>query len=218
MTPTSIADRSAAAGSAPESLETRIVDAMLECIGRWGLAKTTADDIARGAGVSRATLYRAFPGGKDVALDALLSRETARFFDVVTGPLEAATTLEDTLVIGIVEAARFIQTHGPLQYLLTHEPERVLPTATFHGLSSAFAIATTFTTPHLRPFLADDADAVAAAEWVVRQFFSYTLVPSPSLDLTDEVGVRRFVRTFVLPALLCATTQPPSNDLPPKEL
>jgi AcrR family transcriptional regulator len=211
MTPTSIADRSAAVSSAPESLETRIVDAMLECIGRWGLAKTTADDIARCAGVSRATLYRAFPGGKDVALDALLSRETARFFDVVTGPLEGVTTLEDTLVVGIVEAARFIQAHGPLQYLLTHEPERVLPTATFHGLSSAFAIATTFTTPHLRPFVADDAAAVAGAEWVVRQFFSYTLVPSPSLDLTDEAGVRRFVRSYVLPALTTSDQRPPKE-------
>jgi len=208
MTPTSIADRSTPPGVSLEPLETRIVDAMLECIGRWGIAKTTADDIARCAGVSRATLYRAFPGGKDVAFEALLSRETARFFDVVTGPLDGVTTLEDTVVIGFVEAARFIQAHGPLQYLLTHEPERVLPTATFQGLGSVFAIATSFTAPLVRPYLADDAAAVAGAEWVVRQFFSYALVPSPSLDLTDEAGVRAFVRTYVLPAL---STSPPKE-------
>src|ERR1041385_6641519 len=98
-------------------LEDRIADAMLDCIGRWGIGKTTADDIARCAGVSRATLYRVFPGGKDVALEALLRRETARFFASVTGPIEHAETLEDVVVIAMVEAARFLLDHGPLQYL-----------------------------------------------------------------------------------------------------
>ena len=40
----------------------RIRDAALVCIGRFGLAKTTVDDIAREAGCSRATLYRYFDG------------------------------------------------------------------------------------------------------------------------------------------------------------
>ena len=69
------------------ALEERLVAAMLECIGRWGVAKTTADDIARAAGVSRATLYRAFPGGKDVAFEALLRHELSRFFDAGRGPV-----------------------------------------------------------------------------------------------------------------------------------
>jgi AcrR family transcriptional regulator len=192
MSPTSVAD---------PSLETRIVDAMRECVGRWGIAKTTADDIARTAGISRATLYRAFPGGKDVAFEALLRHETAHFFEVVSQPLAAVTTLEDTVVIGFVEAARFVTGHGPLQYLLVHEPERVLPSSAFAGLSRVFEIATAFTVPHLRPFVADDAAALAGADWLVRQFFSYVLVPTPALVLTDEADVRRYVRTYVLPAL-----------------
>jgi AcrR family transcriptional regulator len=193
MTPASVADR---------SLEVRIVDAMRDCVGRWGITKTTADDIARSAGISRATLYRAFPGGKDVAFDALLRHETAHFFDVVSQPLAAATTLEDTVVIGFVEAARFVLANGPLQYLLAHEPERVLPSSTFDGLGRVFEVAAVFTTPLLRPYVADDAAAAAGADWLVRQFFSYLLVPTPSLVLTDEGSVRRYVRTFVLPALI----------------
>jgi AcrR family transcriptional regulator len=201
MSPTSVAERNAGPGPAATRLETRIVDAMLECIGQWGIGKTTADDIARRAGISRATLYRAFPGGKDVAFEALLRHETARFFDAVTEPLAGATSLEDTVTIGFVEAARFVQGHGPLQYLLTHEPERVLPSFAVTRLDRAFAIATAFTTPHLRPYVPDDATAAAGAEWIVRQFFSYVLVPTPALVLTDEADVRRFVRTFIVPAL-----------------
>jgi AcrR family transcriptional regulator len=38
------------------------------------------DDIAREADLSRATRYRAFPGGRDEALDAAVVGEVARFF------------------------------------------------------------------------------------------------------------------------------------------
>jgi AcrR family transcriptional regulator len=182
-------------------LEDRIADAMLDCIGRWGIGKTTADDIARSAGISRATLYRVFPGGKEVALDALLQREVGRFFEAVTGPLAEVTSLEDALVLGLTAAARFVRDHEPLQYLLVHEPERVRPLSERDGLSSALAIAAAFTAPHLRPYLADDQAAVDGADWLVRQFFSYLLVPTPSLDLTEESDVRRFVRRYVLPGL-----------------
>src|SRR5689334_4111630 len=103
-----------AATATAEALEERLVAAMLECIGRWGVAKTTADDIARAAGVSRATLYRAFPGGKDVAFEALLRHELARFFELVEGRFADADTLEDLLVVGGVEASRFLLGHEAL--------------------------------------------------------------------------------------------------------
>ncbi|MEA2588672.1 MAG: hypothetical protein QOH66_1599, partial [Actinomycetota bacterium] len=48
--------------------EQRVIDAALRCIARWGIAKTTLDDIAREASCSRATIYRLFPGGKDALL------------------------------------------------------------------------------------------------------------------------------------------------------
>ena len=35
----------------------RLLDAAASCYARFGLAKTTAEDVAREAGVSRATLY-----------------------------------------------------------------------------------------------------------------------------------------------------------------
>ncbi|HSP05013.1 MAG TPA: TetR/AcrR family transcriptional regulator, partial [Acidimicrobiales bacterium] len=46
--------------------EERIRTGALACIARTGITRTTVDDVVREAGVSRATLYRAFPGGKDV--------------------------------------------------------------------------------------------------------------------------------------------------------
>lgn len=192
------------AQSASPAVESRIVDAMLDCIGRWGVAKTTADDIARAAGISRATLYRAFPGGKDVVYDAVLRHEAARFFDAITGHLDAAETLEDAVVTGTVEAARFLGGHEALNFLVAHEPHRVLPALAFHRLDRALAMATAFTAPHVRRFVADDEAAEAGAEWLVRLLLSYAINPTAALDLTHEAGVRDFVRTYVLPALVAA--------------
>ena len=53
------------------SAESRVLDAARRCVDRWGLGKLTIDDVATEAGVSRATLYRLFPGGMDVLFDAL---------------------------------------------------------------------------------------------------------------------------------------------------
>ena len=60
--------------------ELRVLDAAKSCLEKWGVDKVTIDDIAASAGVSRATLYRMFPGGKDVLFDALRVRELEDFF------------------------------------------------------------------------------------------------------------------------------------------
>jgi len=204
-------DRQASPQRTAPALEARLVEAMLECFSRWGVAKTTADDIARTAGVSRATLYRVFPGGMEVAFEALVRHETARFFERVTPRLEGADTLEDLLVIGAIEAADFLLGHEALGYILQHEPERVLPGLAFHRLDRALELATAFVAPHLGRFVADARHCEEAAELVVRLLLSYAIDPSPTLDLSDPASVRRFVRTFVLPALI----QP--ADTAPKE-
>lgn len=182
-------------------MEDRLAEAMLDCISRWGVAKTTADDIARAAGVSRATLYRAFPGGMEVALEALVRREVTRFFDEITPKLAAADTLEDLLVVGAVDAAQLLRSHAALGYVLSHEPERVLPGFAAGRLDGGLAVATAFVAGHLDRFVPDATHAAECAELVVRLLLSYAIDPSPTVDLTDPASVRRFVRTFVLPVL-----------------
>jgi AcrR family transcriptional regulator len=194
-------DRLAPPHAVDSPVEGRIVEAMLDCISRYGVAKTTADDIARAAGVSRATLYRVFPGGKDVAFEALMRHEARRFFELVTARLECAETVEDLVVTGVVEAARFLAEHPALTFVLAHEPALVMPRFAFHRLDPALRIATAFTTPHLRRFQPDDQTATANAEWLVRVLLSFAMQPTPWFDLTDEASVRRVVTTYVLPVL-----------------
>ena len=86
-------------------LRVRVIDGALACIAGQGVAKTTLDDVARQAGCSRATVYRAFPGGKDALLRAVADTEVSRFFSALAVRMGEAGDLEDVLVVGMTAAA-----------------------------------------------------------------------------------------------------------------
>lgn len=192
---------------APGSQEERILSAALVCIARWGLAKTGLDDVAREAGVSRATVYRTFPGGKDAVVEAMTRTELAGFFAAVHGRVAAATNLEDLLVAGLTEAGTRIAAHGALRALVSFEPEEILPLLAFDRMDRVLAVCTAFAAPHLARFL-DDTTAARVAEWATRVVVSYSSWPSVDVDLTDERSVRRLVRQLFLPALAAPGGQP----------
>ena len=180
--------------------ETRIVDAALVCIGRWGSIKTTLDDVARQAGYSRATVYRVFPGGKDALLETVARREVGRFFAALVSRIEAAETLEDALAAGMSEAATVIRDHHALQFLLAYEPETILPRVAFSRCDEALGSVRTAVAPSLSRWLpAGDAERVA--EWTARLVLSYAMAPTAEIDMTDEASTHRLVQTFVLPGL-----------------
>jgi AcrR family transcriptional regulator len=195
---TEVSDRSP--GFPAGGQEERIIDAALSCIARWGVAKTTLDDVARQASCSRATVYRVFPGGKEALLEAVGRREIARFFDAVTGRLQAADSLEDLLVAGMTEAGRRLRDHRALRFLVAHEPEMIIPRLGFTEAEAVLGCASSVAAPYLARWL-PEPDALRAAEWVVRLVLSYSMLPNPEVDLTDEESVRGLVRTFVLPGL-----------------
>jgi AcrR family transcriptional regulator len=185
----------------------RVLDGTVRCVARWGLAKTTLDDIAREAGVSRATVYRSFPGGKDNVVRAAAAAEVRAFLDGLEERLRSATrasaggtVLEDLLVAGITYAVRAIREHGALQFLVEHEPEVVLPHVTFGAFDRLLAAAGDWVRPWLAPHLGEE-QALRAGEWVTRMVLSYTLSPSESFDLAEQAAARRFTKSFLLPGL-----------------
>jgi AcrR family transcriptional regulator len=179
----------------------RVLDAALRCVARWGVAKTTLDDIAREAGISRATIYRTYQGGKSVLLDRLAHREVARCFLAVELAIDERDELDEVLAAGISAAARFLSAHDALRFLLAHEPDAVLPLVAFHHFDRLLAAVSAFAHPHLARFL-PDADVDAAAEWVARVVLSYTLHPDPNHDLRDEARALRLVRAYLIPGLV----------------
>jgi AcrR family transcriptional regulator len=196
----------------PGGLQERILDATLRCLGRWGTIKTTLDDVAREAGCSRATVYRAFPAGRDALFVAAGERELLRALHELA---ERAATAPDRaeqlsgLLAGGVSA---IRDHKVLQYLCEHEPGVILPYVSFDGIDPLLTVARVALAPQLERFL-DRAAALATAEWLARIVISFGFSPQGGVDLTDPAEARRFVDLYVLAGL---TTGRPTHPAEPE--
>lgn len=104
--------------------EERILDAAYEMLLAVGMRKMTMADIARRAGVSRATLYRRW-GGVNEVIAALMTREWTA---LATRELEVdAGSARERLVGGIVRMVRASRTHPLLRKIIDVDPEFLLP-------------------------------------------------------------------------------------------
>src|ERR1700704_2054191 len=85
------------AGAGAAAARDRILAATLVSLARYGVAKTTLEDVAKEAGCSRATVYRYF-GGKQQLLDAGIVHETPRVLAAIDAAAQPHATLDDALV------------------------------------------------------------------------------------------------------------------------
>lgn len=180
-------------------VEARVLDAAKACVERWGMAKLTIDDIAAEAGVSRATLYRMFPGGKDVLFDALRVRELEDFFTRLGAHLRGADSLEEVVVRAVVFATRDLRADQHLAAMLASEPGYTASELTVEGLPRIIRVAGLFIVPMVDDYL-PRSEASRLVELLARLVISYFLVPSEQVDLADTESARAFLHSFVLPA------------------
>jgi AcrR family transcriptional regulator len=188
----------------PDTAEHRVLDAAKRCCERWGMAKVTVDDIAVEAGISRATLYRLFPGGKDVLYEALRRRDSAEFFTELEAHVDRADSLGDLLVRIVVEATRQLRADEHLQVMLASRPGEVAMSLSFEGLPVIFETATAYLGPLVARWIGEDR-AAELAELLSRLVLSYFLTPSRFVDLGEPESANRFIVNHVLPAFSDAT-------------
>ena len=173
----------------------RVVEGALRAIARYGLAKLTVDDVAREAGISRATLYRYFPG-RGAVLAAVVESETDRLQHGLDEALRDVRTLAEALAAVAGFGARAFAGHAALQHLLATEPGAVLPHLCFAGADNLLGVAADRIGPHLCRFMGP-LEARRTGEWLARIVLSYGLAPPPEPAETAVLGV---VRDFVIPA------------------
>jgi AcrR family transcriptional regulator len=99
----------------PPTVHSRILDTALELVGRHGLAELSMDELAATAGVSRATLYRLFPGK-----EALFAELVRRFspFEPIAAVLETMGDQPPAEVIPAVAQAMAAAMDGHIGLLL----------------------------------------------------------------------------------------------------
>src|SRR5579864_9155034 len=111
----------------PADARTRILEGTYECVAHRGIAATSIEDAARAAGVSRATVYRHFPGGRDELMAAVIAWETLRFFQRLAERVSDDPDIETILVDALIFGHRAIEEHAVLQKVLEAEPGLLLP-------------------------------------------------------------------------------------------
>jgi len=101
-----------------------ILDAAYEMLLAIGMRRLTMADIARQAGVSRATMYRRWPNVQAVVAD-LLTRE----FGALAAPLATVppSSARSALVAGVVQVVGDVRTHPLLRKIVDVDPEVLLP-------------------------------------------------------------------------------------------
>ncbi len=190
----------------------RLVVAAYACVARHGMGKTTVEDIGREAGVSRATVYRYFPGGRDELLQAAVAHGVAEFAVRLYEQIQDAPSLEQVMERGILFAHRAIVEHEVLQRIMETEPELLLPQLTVEGNQVRAAVAA-FLLQYLRAHgVASGVDDAEAADFLARMIMSYMTSPG-RWDLDDPAQVSELVRAELLAGIVVGPE--PSAPGPP---
>jgi AcrR family transcriptional regulator len=184
-----------------DDVRTRILRAAVVCVGRYGLSKTSLEDVAREADVGRATVYRYFEGGRDELLAETISFEVATFFRRLAVEVDDAPDFPTRLEKGLLFAHRAVLEHEVLQKVLDTEPERLLPHLSTSGPLILLAL-----TAYLEPLLADvdlrhGLTPATAADWLARMVLSF-IIGQGGWDLVDPDEVHRLVHDHLLAGVL----------------
>ncbi|UQS24653.1 TetR/AcrR family transcriptional regulator [Amycolatopsis thermalba] len=196
-------DAMAGAGDTDETTE-RVLEAAYEQFRRVGIRRSTMEDVAKRAGVSRITVYRRF-ATKDALVEQVVQREFRRYFDQFLLDIRRAASVADRVVLGFASALRAIR-HNPLiGGLMDVEPEVVVPSLIGDG-GRTMATVRGFVAGQLRReqaagHVSAGVDVDLVAELMVRISTSFLVTPSRLIDLDDEEQLKDVARRFLVPML-----------------
>lgn len=192
----------------------RILEGALSRFEMFGIRRSRVEDVAQAAGLSRVTVYRRFPS-KDALIQAVILRESDRFFVEIDALIEQFGSFQTRLVEGFAFALTYVRAHPLLSRMLASEPESIVPYLTIKGgpileaarVALAERLGREVAEGRLAPI-----DIQVAAELLVRIVQSFLLTPKSLAALECQDDARTFARRYLAPALLAdpGTALPPS--------
>lgn len=196
-------DPSMAAFAIPELTEMgeRIVAAARVCFERYGIQKTTIEDIAKAAGVSRPTVYKHFPGKLEI-VDHISMTELDKIQEGLRGRLtrrsDFAEMMTEVILVSVSVAnenlyvRRFVEAMGEAAHSYApSSPYQKVARMRWHDLLER---------ARAKGELATDLDLDEVVAWL--SLNQIILLATINEVEGGEAWLRRFIRRFVVEPLL----------------
>ena len=174
-----------------------------ECFTRLGVGTTTIEDVARASGLSRATIYRYVPGGRDEIVVSVFIAEASDWLENLGDRLVDYPDLASQLEAAIPEVIRWLNSSGRMSELF----RAMVTPGHLNDLSLAPLLQVTeeFIGPYLGQaraarILRTDLSDGEVADWLLHVILSIASFDFPTTRTSDQISA--YVRRFVLPSLL----------------
>ena len=175
-----------------------ILDAAQRVFEQYGARRANVEDVARTAGISRSTLYRAYPN-KEALLEAVLLRQLDDFLtqlDRVAADLPPREAVVECFTRGMALTREI----PLLARLVETEPEIITgiggSAQTSVVLGSTHRVAGTL---RRSGATMPDDELHVVAELMLRIAYTYMLNPHGSVDMTDPGAVRAYAERYLAP-------------------
>ena len=187
-----------------EAAQAHFIDAAEACFERYGVVKTTMEDIAKMAGVSRPTVYRHF-SDRDSLILAVVMRRSRSLIGKAQAFIRRHDRFEDQLVEGLLFLVKTGRKDPFVRILVSPEHLELA-----HQILGATEAVIDLNLEMWQPIL---AGAAARAELnpeldfreIARWLTHVELIMVGRFDLaTDDDLIRGMLRTFLAPAFLAA--------------
>ncbi|WP_299577164.1 TetR/AcrR family transcriptional regulator [uncultured Williamsia sp.] len=182
----------------------QILAAANECFAQLGHQRTSVQDVARVAGVSRGTVYRYFTD-RDKLIDAAIEYGAQAFYSEVAEAMERESTLAEQLGALAETHATILLSHRTRNRLMADDD--AFMRQIIADSDSAIRRTTTFLEPYVkdaqrRGEVGAGVEVLAASEWLARVIYSLTTVNEGiCFDMEKPETVRRYVATFAVNGL-----------------
>ncbi|ANZ23877.1 MULTISPECIES: TetR/AcrR family transcriptional regulator [Rhodococcus] len=190
-----------------EEARAQILEATETAFQRYGVVKTTMDDVAKEAGVSRPTIYRYFRD-RDTLIAAVIEVRSRRLFDQARAYLRKRKTFAEQVVDGLI----FLVDRGrkdPIIRLIVSPEHMDMATALLGSSGLAKRLTHEMWAPlmdearergEVREGVSDDE----IAEWIT--LVELILVGRMDFDQGDDADHRRLLTKFMLPGIVTDTS------------
>lgn len=194
----------ALAGAEGDPSARRTLDAARAAFDDAGVRATTMEDVARRAGLGRATVYRKF-ATKDALVEAVMLDDLRSYLQRLEQVMDAAGPLAEQVVEGYVATLRWVREESLLRVVVERDGDwgmRYFTVAAGPVLATARRYLADRLRQAQRVGMADDLDADAVAELLVRLCHSLMLTPEGVIPHGDDEATRAFARSVLVPIVV----------------